>query len=195
MKKINELFYSIQGEGRNTGRAATFVRFSGCNLCCPFCDTSHKDGNFYTDEDIVHFATQQPGELVILTGGEPTLFDNTKLIQLLHEAGKKVAVETNGTNIPEWLANVDFITVSPKFEFTYSKHVAYYKATELKVVFDGRNNLDLYKNYDVQYKYLQPCDTGDKKKNAEILAATVAYCEQHPEWRISLQTQKILNVR
>lgn len=195
MKKINEIFYSIQGEGRNTGRAATFVRLSGCNLRCPFCDTIHQTGTMYSDADIVAYAENQPAKLVVLTGGEPTLYDCTDLVRMLHDAGKEVAVETNGTLTPEWLKEVDFITVSPKFEFTSAQRVETYKADELKVVFNGENNLDLYNRFDVRYKYLQPCDTGDPERNAEILAQVVAYCEHHPEWRISLQTQKIINVR
>ena len=111
--KINEIFYSLQGEGAHTGIPAVFVRFSGCNLKCPFCDTDHSTGEMLTESDIAAFVNAYPAEWIVLTGGEPSLFVNEDLIHFLHVAtGKKIAIETNGTRrVPE---NIDRITFSPK---------------------------------------------------------------------------------
>lgn len=88
MKKINEIFYSLQGEGFYTGTPALFIRFSGCNLKCNFCDTRHEDGKWMSDEDITAQAAQCPASTVILTGGEPSLFVDNALIERLHAIGK-----------------------------------------------------------------------------------------------------------
>ena len=193
MKKINEIFYSIQGEGRNTGRAAIFIRFSGCNLKCGFCDTDHNGWIGYTDKQILDAIKEYPSNLVIFTGGEPTLQLDKALCSLLHKHGYEIAIETNGTRkVPK---GVDFITCSPKFEFVENGALELQKADELKVVYDGNNDMSLYDNFKADYYYLQPCDTGDKAMNDKIVAEVVEYCKEHPEWRVSLQTQKILNVR
>lgn len=114
MKRVNDIFYSIQGEGRNAGRAAVFVRFSGCNLKCPLCDTDFADFRLMSDEDIIAEISQWPARLVILTGGEPTLQTDAPFVEKLHDAGFEVAMETNGTNIPP--DNIDWITCSPSRE-------------------------------------------------------------------------------
>ena len=98
MKKINEIFYSLQGEGFHTGTPALFIRFSGCNLKCDFCDTRHEDGKLMSDEEIVEQAAQCPARMVILTGGEPSLFVDDALVEKLHGIGKYVCIETNGTH-------------------------------------------------------------------------------------------------
>lgn len=195
MKKINEIFYSLQGEGRNTGRAAIFIRFSGCNLKCGFCDTDHNGWIGYTDEQILDAIKEYPSNLVIFTGGEPTLQLDEALCNLLHKHGYEIAIETNGTRpVPK---GVDFITCSPKFEFVENGAPELRKADELKVVYTGKeyNDMSLYDNFEADYYYLQPCDTGDVEKNKEITAAAVQYCLDNPKWRMSLQTQKIINVK
>lgn len=194
--RINEIFYSIQGEGRNTGRAAVFVRFSGCNLKCPFCDTKHEEHTDMTPEEVFAEIRKYPqADLVIFTGGEPTLQLPEYLVDELHAFDYEVAIETNGTRPVQ--NNVDFVTVSPKFEFT--DHADIYSpnlfADELKVVWTGENDMSKYDHYEARYYYLQPCDTGNAEKNAQIVREVVEYCKAHPKWRISLQTQKILNVR
>ena len=88
MRKINEIFYSLQGEGYHTGTPAVFVRFSGCNLKCGFCDTRHEEGVMMTDEEIIAEVKKYPAVMVILTGGEPSLWIDDHLIGLLHQAGK-----------------------------------------------------------------------------------------------------------
>ena len=193
MRKINEIFYSLQGEGRNTGRAAVFIRFSGCNLRCPFCDTKHEDGTMMSDEEIVNEARKYPTNLVVLTGGEPTLFIDKDFITKLHQAGFYVALETNGTHpIP---FGVNFVTVSPKFEFVEKAKVVVRECDELKVVYNGKNDMSLYEGIDARYKYIQPCDTGDEVANEEIRRASVEFVLGHPDWRLSLQTQKALSIR
>ena len=97
MRRINDIFYSLQGEGHNTGRAAVFVRFAGCNLRCSFCDTEFDTFSEMTDEEIVAEIMQYPARFVVLTGGEPTLQVDEAFVDLLHQHGFEVAMESNGT--------------------------------------------------------------------------------------------------
>ncbi|MBP5643685.1 MAG: radical SAM protein [Bacteroidales bacterium] len=200
MMKVNEIFYSLQGEGFNTGTPAVFIRFSGCNLQCPFCDTNHADGKEMTEGDIIEEVSRYKANLVVVTGGEPALQLTESLVEMLHLLGKTVAVETNGTiELPE---NVDWITLSPKDAFLGEKAIPILKeADELKLIFDedmckdARPCVSTYANINVKHRFLQPCDTGDAEKNKEIIQKTIEYCKEHPEWRLSLQTHKILNIR
>lgn len=192
--RVNDLFYSLQGEGRNTGRAALFIRFSGCNLRCPFCDTDFSRYEELTAPEIIArlaSLADQPADsarpLVVLTGGEPTLQVDASLIDALHEAGyTEVAMESNGTCEPP--ANLDWLTVSPK------ERVAVKHADELKVLFDGQTPVSTY-GIEADYHYLQPCDTGDDRLNADITQACAAYIRRHPEWRLSLQTHKLVGFK
>lgn len=192
MKKINEIFYSVQGEGLHAGRPAHFIRFSGCNLHCPFCDTKHEEGVMMTDEEIlekINFGSN----MVILTGGEPTLFIDEQFIRKLNNLGKYVCIETNGTH--ELPKGKFFVTLSPKFEFVSKAELKVKRASELKVVWNGKNNMYKYSDIVAKHRFIQPCDTQDKEKNAQIMQEVVEYVKEHPEWRVSVQTQKILNVR
>ena len=111
-KRVNDIFYSLQGEGHNTGRAAIFIRFSGCNLKCPFCDTDFSRYDELTDDDIIERIKDFPSRFVVLTGGEPSLQVDTPLIDKLHAHGYEIAMETNGTHpVP---AGIDWTTCSPK---------------------------------------------------------------------------------
>lgn len=192
MKKINEIFYSVQGEGLHAGRPAHFIRFSGCNLHCPFCDTKHEEGVMMTDEEIlekINFGSN----MVILTGGEPSLFIDEQFIRKLNNLGKYVCIETNGTHdLPK---GKFFVTLSPKFEFVSKAELKVKRASELKVVWNGENNMYKYSDIVAKHRFIQPCDTQDKEKNAQIMQEVVEYVKEHPEWRVSVQTQKILNVR
>ena len=192
--KVNEIFYSLQGEGFNTGTPAVFIRFSGCNLECPFCDTRHQEGKEMTEGDIIEEVSRHKASLVVVTGGEPALQLTESLVEMLHLLGKTVAVETNGTvELPK---NVDWITLSPKDMFLGEKAAPVLKeADELKVVFDGENEPMFYGNIRINHRFLQPCDTGDAEKNKEITKKTIEFCKEHPQWRLSLQTHKILNIR
>jgi organic radical activating enzyme len=192
--KINEIFYSLQGEGYHSGMPAAFIRFSGCNLHCPFCDTQHESGVEMTEEEIVTEVKRYPAQLVVVTGGEPALQLTESLVDALHGIGKTVAVETNGTlALPD---NVDWITLSPKDTWLGDEAVPVLgKADELKVVFDGEQAPLAYSNIAVAQRFLQPCDTGDAVRNAAIVQATVEYIKENPGWRLSLQIHKTLNIR
>lgn len=191
--RVNEIFYSIQGEGYYTGHAATFVRFSGCNLKCPFCDTEHLKYNNFSEEEIVDFVKKYPSKLVVITGGEPSLQLTHSLVEKLHNAGKYVSVETNGTK--ELPKNVDWITVSPKAAYVKNNaDVVLRKANEVKVVFDNKNKISDY-NIEAEHYYIQPCDTGDLEQNYKNVKGCINFIKDNPKWKLSLQTQKILNVQ
>ena len=206
---VNEIFYSLQGEGINAGRPAVFVRFSGCNLRCPFCDTDHKAHTLMTAEEIVE-KIKSPRGLLVLTGGEPSLFVDESLIAALHAAGFEIAIETNGTRpLP---AGIDWVTLSPKDAFCPGATPVLTSCDELKVVFTATDPND--PALDALEKWesfghskssplggtrggllIQPCDTGDPEQNAAVTRAAVAWVKAHPQWRLSLQMHKILNIR
>lgn len=193
MMRVNDIFYSLQGEGRNTGRAAVFIRLAGCNLRCPFCDTEFNDYREMSDEDIIAAIAPWPSRFVVLTGGEPTLQADDAFIALLHTNGYEVAMETNGTRPAP--AATDWLTVSPKEAFTGGNgRLAVTRCNELKCLFDGVTPVS---DYDVEadYYYLQPCDTGDAERNRRITAACIDYIKHHPKWRLSLQTHKLADFK
>lgn len=193
--RVNEIFYSLQGEGYWTGTPAVFIRFSGCNLKCPFCDTNHQPYVEMTEEEIMNEVSRYPADLVVITGGEPALQLNNKMIELLHNAEKTVAVETNGTReLPKW---VDWITVSPKEPYVgKAGKVILTSADEVKIVFDDKvQHEDPTYGVRADWYFVQPCDTGDKERNKAIMQQCVEFIKKNPKWRLSLQTQKILNVR
>lgn len=193
--RVNEIFYSLQGEGYHTGTPATFVRLSGCNLKCPFCDTDFRSSTEMTEEEIVNEVCKNSARLVVITGGEPYLQLTPSLVERLHEKGKFVAVETNGTQPFIYPDLIDWITISPKQAFVGdSGRLAMTNADELKVVFDGIHEVSDYCVTAAHY-FLQPCDTGDADRNKEIVNDCVEFIKNNPKWRLSLQTQKILNVR
>lgn len=191
---INELFYSLQGEGYHAGTPAVFIRLSGCNLQCPFCDTQHQQGREMSEAEIAEAAANYPARHVVVTGGEPSLQLTRSLVDLLHKAGKHVAVETNGTHpLPD---NVDWITLSPKDAFlpVAAAHVVLGRCDEIKLVYTGAP-LPEYPDLHVRHLFLQPCDTGQEDRNRQLLAEAINYCLQHPEWRLSLQTHKLTGIR
>jgi organic radical activating enzyme len=212
--RIHEIFYSLQGEGFHTGRPAVFVRFAGCNLRCPFCDTDFSMRQTMTCEDIVRQALSLiPSSLpdgrflLVLTGGEPALQVDDTLIDALHKAGFYIAIETNGTRtLP---AAIDWITCSPK-----DAPVVLTQADELKVVFRGQDVERLYQGVKAQHYFLQPCDltfeTGTQQSDTpptqsdtltpqspqtSTLRETIAYILSHPHWRLSLQMHKLTGIR
>ena len=186
MKRINDIFYSLQGEGRNTGRAAVFVRFAGCNLRCPFCDTEFDTYREMTDEAIIAAikALCPSPVLVVLTGGEPTLQVDEAFVDLLHQHGFEVAMESNGTRPAP--RNLDWLTVSPKGQQSSER-----TPDELKVIFDEDTDPSAFLSSTTAELYLQPCDTGDAERNAYIINRCVDYIKAHPQWRLSLQTHKL----
>ena len=212
MRRINDIFYSLQGEGYNTGRAAVFVRFAGCNLRCPFCDTEFDTHREMTDDEIVaeisrydvpsptrslsYLASRKP--LVVLTGGEPTLQVDEAFVGLLHQHGFEVAMESNGTRpAPQ---SLDWLTVSPKIRDTRFEIQGTRLPDELKVVFDENTDPEAYlapriSHLAPRHLYLQPCDTGDAERNARIINRCVEYIKEHPHWRLSLQTHKLVGFK
>jgi len=180
--RINEIFYSLQGEGHQTGRAAVFIRFSGCNLRCTFCDTDFSSFREMSVEEIVSAATVFPARYAVLTGGEPALQADKHLIDALHGAGFTVAMETNGTVLPP--EGIDWLTVSPKRKPVVSA------CDELKCIFDGTARVEDF-GIKARYYYLQPCDSGHELTNRIITEKCVEYILEHPRWRLSLQTHKL----
>jgi len=201
---VKEIFASLQGEGAMVGRAAVFCRFAGCNLwsgrdedragatCC-FCDTDFvgidgEGGGKFADVEALADAIERAwtgdaqGRFVVFTGGEPLLQLDAGLIDLMHDKGFEVAVETNGTIAPP--AGLDWICVSPKA----GASLVVDRGSELKLVFPqvGLSPEDLI-GLDFAHFWLQPMDSADLVANT---AAAVAYCLAHPRWRLSLQTHK-----
>ena len=181
MRKINEIFYSLQGEGYHTGTPAVFVRFAGCNLKCSFCDTRHESGTLMTDEDIVAETLRYPARMVILTGGEPSLWIDAELVDAFHKAGKYVCVETNGTcPLPP---GIDWVTCSPK----QGAPVRIGRMDEVKVVYEGQD-LQPYETLPARHFFLQPCSCRNTQETVECVL-------KHPRWRLSLQTHKLTGIR
>lgn len=191
--RVNEIFYSLQGEGRNTGRAAAFIRLSGCNLRCPFCDTDFSSYREMSIDDILEAISPYPTRFVVLTGGEPTLQVTSDFIDTLHARGYEVAMESNGTRPAP--ANLDWLTVSPKAEVAAACHaqVVVTHCQELKVLFDGKTEPTDH-GIQADYYYLQPLDTGDAAQNTNIMTECIHYIKEHPQWRLSLQTHKLLGI-
>lgn len=195
--KVNEIFYSLQGEGNFTGTPAIFIRLSGCNLTCDFCDTSHYEGATMTESEIIAEVKKYPARHVVITGGEPTLQLTPSLVNALHNAGKFVQIETNGTcRLTDGLdVLIDWVTVSPK----YGNKPNIQRIDELKVVYDMSHPEHVAKLEQVEARYinayyLQPCDR-NPEYNKLNLASCLKYIMEHPKWKLSLQTHKMLNLR
>lgn len=187
MKRVNDIFYSLQGEGRNTGRAAIFIRFAGCNLKCPFCDTDFAQYEEMSDEDILNRIKSYPSHFVVLTGGEPSLQVDRQLVDLLHKHGYELAMETNGTH--PIVDGIDWITCSPKGNTVIKR------CNELKCIFEETTLEPDDHGIIAEYKYLQPCDVQNTERNAQIVKRCFDYILQHPEWRMSLQTHKLVGFK
>lgn len=209
MYTVREIFYTLQGEGARSGRPAVFCRFSGCNLwtgheadretaVCQFCDTEFvgvgpDGGKFGTARELaaaVRSAWQGNGSgqpYVVCTGGEPLLQLDRAAIDAFHDAGFEVAVETNGTCIPP--EGIDWTTVSPKAE----ANTILTRGDELKLVYPQAGAPpERFADWDFDAFYLQPMDGPDIAANTR---AALEYCLRHPQWRLSLQTHKMLGIR
>lgn len=194
--KINEIFYSLQGEGFHSGTPAVFVRFSGCNLRCEFCDTQHQQGRMMSLQDIVEEVNKYPNaSLLVLTGGEPSLFiDETFVAELKTATGKLIAIETNGTRIlPK---NIDWVTFSPKNAFAGgdAEPCVLTRCDELKVVYLGQD-LVQYDMIEAKHRFLQPCYNPDETQCQCNMAACVEAVMTHPQWRLSLQIHRVLGIQ
>lgn len=195
MYPINEIFCSLQGEGEKTGTVSVFIRMSGCNLRCAFCDTDHQSHTMMSAPEIVEQVMRYPGApLIVLTGGEPALHVDTALIQALKLTGKTIAIETNGTlPLPD---GIDWVTLSPKTAFQGGEALPCIitSCDELKVVYTGQN-LNQYDHIKAQQRFLQPCYVEDPKQRLLGLQTTVKAVLDNPQWRLSLQTHKLLGIR
>ena len=201
MYKVNEIFYSLQGEGAWSGTPMVFVRLSGCNLKCAFCDTAHEAFREMSAEQIVAKAIEAGEEcrMLCLTGGEPTLQADDKLVSALHKAGFSIHIETNGTKpVPE---GIDWIAVSPKLGLPGVKGNAALNIQhidELKLVYVPgmeEDRIEKWASVYAEFHFLQPCDLGDSEKNRLCLEETIDYIKKHPEWSLSLQMHKFLGIR
>lgn len=180
--RVNEIFYSLQGEGFYSGTAAVFLRFSGCNLKCLFCDTNHEYFEEHTLDEIIEKVSAFKSRHIVITGGEPSLQLDKALVDALHFAGFYIQVETNGTHrLPP---GIDWITCSPKGEIREQlSHV-----DELKVVYLGQDVEAIASDFVAQHYFLQPC-------SGENTEDVVNYILDHPHWRLSLQTHKLINIQ
>jgi 7-carboxy-7-deazaguanine synthase (Cx14CxxC type) len=206
---VKEIYYTLQGEGANTGRSAVFCRFSGCNLwsgreedragaICKFCDTNFwgidgpSGGSFVTPQALVevvqaHWPSEKrSNRFVVCTGGEPLLQLDGDLVGAFHEKGFAVAVETNGTKaVPPGL---DWICMSPKA----GTEIILKSGQELKLVYPQLGaEPELFAGFEFEHFYLQPMDGPEREKNTRL---TMEYCLNHPEWKLSLQTHKMLRI-
>lgn len=195
MFKINEIFHSLQGEGFHTGTPAVFVRFSGCNLRCAFCDTRHQTGTMMSLREIIIEVNRYPNApMLVLTGGEPSLFINEDFVnELKQQTGKTIAIETNGSRpLP---ANLDWVTLSPKTGFDGGdiEPVVLDKCDELKVVYLGQD-LTQYDSIQAKCRFLQPCFSEDETQRQTNMKFCVKAVLSHPDWRLSLQIHRFLNI-
>lgn len=195
MYKINEIFQSLQGEGFHTGTPAVFVRFSGCNLKCAFCDTRHQIGEMMSVQAIVDEINKYPmAPLVVLTGGEPSLFISEDFVDKLKETGKRIAIETNGTrHLP---INLDWVTLSPKTGFMGgdAEPCVLRQCDELKVVYLGQD-LKQYETIKAVHRFLQPCFSEDETQRRSDMKACLDAVMNNLGWRLSLQTHRVLDIR
>jgi 7-carboxy-7-deazaguanine synthase len=210
---VKEIYYTLQGEGANAGRPAVFLRFTGCNLwtglerdrekgpggCSRWCDTNFVGtdgpggGKFKSAIELVEAVqacwpnkSQKSRPLVVCTGGEPLLQLDEALISGLHKAGFEVAVETNGTVKPP--EGIDWTTVSPKA----GSQLQLTRGNELKLVFPQEDaEPGRFEALDFGRFYLQPMDGKNAVENTRL---ALEYCLAHPQWRLSLQTHKVLGI-
>ena len=217
MYRVNEIFYTLQGEGAHSGIPAVFVRLSGCNLRCPWCDTEFADYREMSADEVVAevcslYDLQNPRrKMVVLTGGEPSLQVDKPLVDALHAAGFYICIETNGTHpLPE---GIDWITCSPKETSLQHSAVsgqaplALKRVNEVKVVFTGTYDPEVWRSQlEAEHWMLQPLrftgewlidhavDEWEDDRN-DNLDDTVRYILAHPFWRLSVQLHKIAGLR
>lgn len=187
--RINEIFYSLQGEGAYTGVPMVFVRFAGCNLHCPFCDTQHESYKEMSSQEIRSEVRKYGCNTVCLTGGEPTLQLTDELIKNAF-SGMELHLETNGTHrIPQ---GVHWVTVSPKYA-----PIVVTECQEIKLLFGkGMDNPEKWAHFPAQVHCLQPMDVADSPNETQSnIDATIEYIKMHPIWRMSLQTHKVIGIR
>ncbi|MGB0934233.1 MAG: 7-carboxy-7-deazaguanine synthase QueE [Lishizhenia sp.] len=193
---IMEQFYTIQGEGSYSGKAAYFIRLGGCDVGCVWCDVkesweAQKHPNT-TVERILEEVKVSNTNFVVITGGEPAMYDLTPLIDALHNLNIEVAIETSGCYALK--GNVDWYCFSPK-KFKAPVEEAYQKAQELKVVIFHKSDFKWAEEHATKINgqcklYLQP----EWSKEEQLLPLIIEYVKNNPKWRISLQTHKYMNI-
>lgn len=194
MYELVEIFESLQGEGRNTGRPVVFVRFAGCNLSCPWCDTDVKRRFSLSLDELVAEVKTHRAKSVILTGGEPTLVKAMpELVAALKAEGYWIAVETNGTNEPDWFSFIDYIACSPKLEF--ADRVTLTRADEVRVVASSPEAAAFCRTIRERIAatdyYVSPCE-----RDGEIDFATAKDVLAGLDgWSLSVQLHKVLGFR
>lgn len=192
--RLVEIFESLQGEGRNTGRPCVFVRFAGCNLACPWCDTDVRERFSMTLDELLDEIASYKAKTVVLTGGEPTLIEGApELIAALKAAGYFIAVETNATVDAPWLQFVDYVACSPKAEFP--DKIELKKANEVRVVASGEDVVEFCRRVkdiiEADDYYVSPCD-----RDGDIdFAAAKSVLSRLEGWSLSVQLHKILGFR
>lgn len=192
--RLVEIFESLQGEGRNTGRPCVFVRFAGCNLACPWCDTDVRERFSMTLDELLAEIASYKAKTVVLTGGEPTLIEGApELIAALKAAGCFIAVETNATVDAAWLQFVDYVACSPKAEFP--DKIELKKANEVRVVASDESAVEFCRRVkeiiEADDYYVSPCD-----HDGEIDFATAkSVLSKLDGWSLSVQLHKILGFR
>lgn len=181
--RVNEIFYSLQGEGFYTGTPAVFLRLSGCNRACPFCDTDFAAFTPMEAGEIAQACAAYPARHLVVTGGEPLLQLDSDLLRALKAHRFYVQIETNGT-LPA-PPEVDWVTCSPK-----DAPWGIDRVDELKIVFGacGNDPAETASHFNCHHLFLQPLSGGN-------IPQTVEYIKQHPQWRLSLQTHKLIDIR
>lgn len=178
--KVNEIFHSLQGEGYHAGTPAVFLRFSGCNRKCGFCDTDHHDGKEMTLSGIRDAVIGYPSRHIVITGGEPALQIDRDLLGMLKKLGFFIQIETNGSlPVPD---GVDWVTCSPK-----EGPWAIGRIDELKVVYQGQDVEAIAVRFPSMHRFLQPC-------SGKNIRQTIDYILTHPHWRLSLQIHKLVDI-
>lgn len=193
---IMEHFYTIQGEGRHSGRAAYFVRIAGCDVGCVWCDVKESwDAELHEVmpiERIVQHVEESNTDFCVITGGEPAMYDLTRLIEALKSRGIETAIETSGCY--PLLGAIDWYCFSPK-KFKAPNDEAYEKANELKVVIAHPSDFEWAEGHASKVAsncllYLQP----EWSKQERFLPLIIEYVKNHPKWKVSLQTHKFMNI-
>lgn len=192
---VMEHFYTLQGEGRYAGSAAYFIRLAGCDIGCHWCDVKESwDAGAHKLYEVQDLLKQIPEScpIVVITGGEPTMYDLSELITALHDAGKRVHIETSGAYFIN--NSIDWICVSPK-KFKNPTNDSLQKANELKVIVFNKSDLDWAEENAALVSedcllYLQPEWSVSQKMNPQI----IEYIKANPKWNFSLQTHKYLDI-
>ena len=190
--KVNEIFYSIQGEGFNTGTPMIFIRLSGCNLNCVWCDTKYSwhKGTEMNVDNIMEYIEPIPCKKICITGGEPLIQELFYLVAKLHNKGYWIAIESNGSiKFPtSILTYINWITISPKSFDNFKQRIGH----ELKLVNINLTLKDLkrYEKFDFLYFYLQP-----HSNRQESIRKCIKLCKLKSNWKLSLQTQKWLKIK